>query len=210
MDVFGWGNHPEKLALHWKECVKPEDLVLIPGDISWAKHLNDAMPDLNWIDNLPGTKVMIKGNHDYWWQSISNLRKALPPSIIALQHDVFNWKDVTIGGARLWDSPEYSFAYTPEVDTKIFEREIHRLRMSLDQLNPEAALRIAMTHYPPLGLEMQASQVSKILEEYRIDLCVFGHLHGMHTQDTFFGEKNGVKYVFTACDHLGFKPLQLR
>lgn len=210
MDIFGWGDHATKIEAKWKKLVKPEDLVLLPGDISWAKHLDEAMVDLEWIDQLPGTKVMIKGNHDYWWQSIGKLRVALPPSIHALQHDVYNWEDVTIGGTRLWDSPDYHFAYEPEPDPKTFERELGRLEMSLKQLNPKASLRVAMTHYPPMGLDCQASRVTEILEKHKIDICVFGHLHGMDPKQSYFGDKNGIKYVFCACDYLDFTPLQLR
>lgn len=210
MDIFGWGDHATKLKERWGAKVKPEDLVLLPGDISWGKHLDEAMVDLEWIDKLPGTKVMIKGNHDYWWQSIGKLRASLPPSIHALQHDVFNWKDITVGGTRLWDSPEFHFDYEPNADPKTFERELGRLKMSLDQLNPDAKLRIAMIHYPPMALDCKDTRVTQILESYNIDLCVFGHLHGMNPEEAYFGEKKGIQYIFCACDYLNFTPLQLR
>lgn len=210
MEKFGWGKHTEKIEKHWNEVVSKDDLVLIAGDISWAKHLDEAMPDFEWIDSLPGTKVMIKGNHDYWWQAISKLRDALPESIHALQHDAFHWNDVTIGGTKLCDFPEYTFDFAPEPDPKVYERELKRLRMSLEQLDPKANLRIAMTHYPPLGFEMESTKSTAVFEEFGLDMVVFGHLHGMETDKQFFGKKNGIEYIFTACDYLHFKPIRLR
>ncbi len=111
MDVFGkeWHNHHAKIEQHWREDITNEDLVLLAGDISWAKRLEEALPDLSWINALPGTKVMIRGNHDYWWSSPSKVRDALPSSLHIIQNDTFEWNDVAIAGSRLWDSTEYNF-----------------------------------------------------------------------------------------------------
>lgn len=231
MDVFGevWVNHPQKIERHWKEVVAEEDLVLIAGDISWAKHLEESLLDLEWIDTLPGTKVMIRGNHDYWWSAISKVRSILPPSIHVIQNDSFSWHDeVTIAGARLWDTPEFSFngiVQEVEVDCvkpltetdldeeraeKIFRRELMRLEKSLCSLNPRAKKRLVMTHYPPLGPGMEETRVTRMLEEHRVDICVFGHVHSlMHTKDPLFGELNGVRYVMTAGDYVDFHPVKL-
>lgn len=231
MDVFGdvWVNHPKKIEKNWRAVVSDDDLVLIAGDISWAKHLEESFPDLEWIDSLPGTKVMIKGNHDYWWSAISKVRRILPPSIHLVQNDAFNWHDeVTVGGARLWDDYELDFdAVVDEVDVecivpltekdldpkraeKIYSRELHRLEMSLRSLNPRAKMRVAMTHYPPIGPHLEETRASKLLERYRVDLCVFGHLHSMKKgDDNLFGEKNGVRYVMSAGDYLDFHPIEI-
>ena len=173
MEVFGkhWQQHANKIEKHWRSMIAPDDLVLIPGDISWAMRLEDAIPDLQWLHALPGVKVILKGNHDYWWGSLSKVVACLPPSIHLIQNSVFNWKGVSIGGARLWDTPEYSFREwiefqenpkarknDPEVlvqeefSEKIFNRELERLKRSLEQLDPSARLRLAMTHYPPIDL----------------------------------------------------------
>ena len=224
MDIFGgdWKGHAEKIAADWREKVKNDDLVLIPGDISWAKDLEGAAADLNWIAALPGTKVMIRGNHDYWWDSISKLRKALPPSMHAIANDAFHWGDVSIAGTRLWDTSEFTFKdyidfkempttkaktekSTPEEDEKIFKREVMRLEMSLKLLNPQAKKKIVMTHYPPISADLQDSCVSKLLEQAHVDACVFGHLHSVKPGSSLFGTKNGVDYHFVACDWLGFK-----
>ena len=228
MDIFGpaWEKHAEKLEANWRKLIDPTDLVLIPGDISWAMHLHEAAVDLQWIDRLPGTKLMIKGNHDYWWGSLKKLAEILPPSIHLIQNNSFRWKEVAVGGSRLWDTPEYSF--TPYIEfrenphkkdteektqedlsEKIFERELQRLELSLATLPADATLRIAMTHYPPIGADLAPSRASAILEKYKIDICVFGHLHNVRSKSLPFGEKNGVRYILTSGDYVGFQPVLL-
>ncbi len=226
MDVFGpkWENHAQRIEENWTQVINNEDLVLIAGDISWAMTLEEALPDLAWIDRLPGQKVMIKGNHDFWWGSVGKVRKSLPPSCHILQNDAFLWRDIAIGGARLWDTAEYGFS--PYIDfvkreekekkeepveenEKIFERELQRLEMSLKALDTHAKTRIVMTHYPPISADLQPSKVSHLLEKYRVDVCVFGHLHNLKEGLPLFGEKNGVRYELTACDYLKFKPLKI-
>ncbi len=223
MEVFGpeWQNYTDRLKLEWEKRVAPEDLVLLAGDISWALRLEQAQIDLRWIDALPGTKVMIRGNHDYWWSSISKVRGALPPSIHAIQNDVFNWEGLSIGGTRLWDSDEFHFDsyidFKPRAisekqrpcGSKIFKRELERLELSLKQLDQKAEHRLVMTHYPPIGADLASSTVSKLLENYHVDVCVFGHLHSLKGGQKMFGEKKGVRYVLTAADYLEFKPLMI-
>lgn len=231
MDVFGgvWVHHTEKIEKNWRAVVQNDDLVLIAGDISWGKYWEESLPDLEWIHNLPGTKLMIRGNHDYWWSSISKVRSMLPPSLHVIQNDSFSWHDsVTIGGTRLWD--DYSIDFDDVVEQvdvacirpltekdldrnqaeKILSRELQRLESSLRSLNPRAKHRIAMTHYPPIGPRLEPTRASKLLEKYRIEICVFGHIHSMkHPSTTLFGEKNGVNYVMTAGDYLDFHPVKL-
>ncbi len=230
MDVFGphWEAHAEKIASHWKNLIHADDLVLIPGDLSWALKLEEAIPDLEWVDALPGTKVMIKGNHDYWWGSLSKVSAVLPPSIHLIQNNAFRWKDVAVGGARLWDTPEYSFhsfiefrenpkakadlevLVQEEFAEKIFNRELERLKMSLAKLDKDAKIRIAMTHYPPIGADLQLSRAAQILEQNQIQICVFGHLHNLKTKEPLFGEARGVLYVLTSCDYIHFQPIAIR
>lgn len=227
MDLFGanWAKHPEKIQSHWLKTIRPDDLVLLPGDISWAMHPEEAEYDLKWIDALPGTKVMIKGNHDYWWSSLKKVEAVLPPSIHLIQNNMFRWKNIAIGGARLWDTPEYSFnAFIPYRDNpreniltkvddpeeaeKIFLRELNRLEMSLKLLPQEVSVvRIAMTHYPPIGAGLLPSRASAILEKYGVQYCVFGHLHNATLGSLPFGERNGIKYQLTSCDYLDFCPV---
>lgn len=231
MEFFGpfWTNYTDKMQEAWKDCITEKDLVLIPGDISWAMNLNGALIDLEWIHALPGTKVIIKGNHDYWWSSSQKMAKVMPPSINFIYNNAFLWHDVAIGGTRLWDSKEYNFGSyidfqenprakekkdkvpvdTEEQDEKIFVRELERLRLSLSQLNPEASLRIAMTHYPPISADLKPSRASAILEEFKIQICVFGHLHSVNKKLPMFGEARGIWYHLTSCDYLDFTPIKI-
>lgn len=228
MDFFGakWTNHSDKIRFHWLDKIHADDLVLLPGDISWAMHPADALPDLEWIHALPGTKVMIRGNHDYWWASLSKVEKMLPPSIHLIQNNIFRWKGIVIGGARLWDTPEYSFGkfidyqansrenpLTKVDDTnekeKIFLRELARLELSLKTMPREAKTRIAMTHYPPIGADLQSSRASAVLEKYGVSTCVFGHLHNVRNGALPFGVHNGIDYVLTSCDYVDFTPIQI-
>ena len=234
MEAFGPAceSYAEKIYTHWVEKVSAEDLVLIPGDISWAMHLTEALVDLRWIDALPGKKVILRGNHDHWWGSLAKLSQVMPPTIYPIHNNAITWnnaqaKRVAIGGSRLWDTQEYTFNHfiafrenpfarqkTPEEIAqeeqnreKIFSRELDRLRLSLSQLDPLADIRIALTHYPPIGADLQPSRASEILEEFRIDYCVFGHLHSVQPGTLGFGSARGVKYLFASCDYLGFTPL---
>lgn len=236
MESFGptWERYAEKMAHHWREKVALEDLVLIPGDISWALHLADALVDLRWIDALPGKKLILKGNHDHWWGSLSKLQAVLPASIYAIQNNSFTFvnregEKIAIGGSRLWDTPEYSFAQyiefrenplarhktdeesaqEEENGEKIFNRELERLRLSLQQLDPMATRRIAMTHYPPVGADLAPSRASAILEAFKIDICVFGHLHNVRPGSLPFGKARGVHYIFASCDYTNFTPILL-
>lgn len=129
MDVFGpqWIDHHKKIASHWKKNISKNDLVLLPGDISWAMHLQDALIDLNWINTLPGTKIMIRGNHDYWWPSLKKLNDSLPPTIHAIHNNCFLWNDIAIAGTRLWDSPEYNFANYIEFTKNPFETTTEKI-----------------------------------------------------------------------------------
>lgn len=232
MDFFGpdWAGHAEKIAQNWRALIHSEDLVLIPGDISWALKTEDALPDLQWIDRLPGTKVILKGNHDFWWGSLSKITPILPASIHLIQNNAFLWNGVAIGGARLWDTKEYSFgkfidfkenprqkvkaapdASKIEADEKLFERELQRLELSLSQLDPNAKIRIAMTHYPPIGSDLAPSRASAILEKHNIQICTFGHLHNIKKGTKLFVKKDpkdsGIRYLLTSCDYLEFIPI---
>jgi predicted phosphohydrolase len=231
MEVFGprWADYHHRLVEHWVDQVDEDDLVLLPGDISWAKHLDEAAVDFEWIDSLPGTKVMIRGNHDYWWGSLNKMAHFLPSSIHAIHNTAFTWKGVSICGARLWDTPEYSFddyiEFIPnqkiikkkdidpekkaKEDERIFQRELQRLETSLQALDSEADLRIAMTHYPPISATLEDSRTSALLEKYKVDVCCFGHLHNTRLNLPMFGTKSGVRYVFVAADAIDFRPVKI-
>jgi predicted phosphohydrolase len=209
MDIFGeqWRNHAEKMAEHWDALVSPEDIVLVPGDLSWAMRLSEAEKDLAWIGERPGTKVLVKGNHDLWWSAIGKVRAAIPRSCVALQNDAIDVGDVVIAGSRCWSAPG-SFDYT-EHDEKIYLRELERLRMSLDKALGIANGRpiIAAIHYPPFTVRKENTQFAALLEKYPVRICVYGHLHGQKSfQYAFEGERNGITYMMLSCDYLNFKP----
>lgn len=229
MDIFGerWANWTQKIETNWRALVAPEDLVLIPGDISWGKEIEEARPDLEWIAQFPGTKVLLKGNHDYWWSSLSKIQKILPPSMHVIQNNVFHFKGIGVGGARLWDTPAYSFdKYIPYVENpavqkltawehdsveseKIFQRELGRLEASLREFKESDRIRIVMTHYPPIGADLAPSTVSALLEKYRVNICVFGHLHNANMSMQMFGVKNGIHYQLVAGDYVDFVPVKI-
>lgn len=226
MDVFGprWFDHAQRVKENWERLVHPDDLVLIAGDISWGMTPEQAQPDLDWIHSLPGTKAMVKGNHDYWWTSLKKLEKHLPPSIHLIQNNSYVWNDIAIAGTRLWDDIDFSFNdYIEFVDTgavktapeapldedtaKIYHREVMRLENSLKSIPRHCAKRIVMTHYPPVGPTLQPSPASKLLEKYNINACVFGHIHSLKQDIPLFGTLNNVRYIFTACDYLNCTPV---
>jgi len=208
MDVFGeaWRYHVEKLERNWREAVSEEDLVLIPGDISWAMQLNAALPDLAFIGRLPGKKILIKGNHDYWWSAIGRVRAALPANIRALQNDAFLENGVGICGSRGWLCPGGSNCTA--ADEKSYLREVERLRLSVRAL-PETETRIAMMHFPPFCERERTSGFTEIFEEYGIQTVVYGHLHGEANRNAFEGERNGIVYHCVAADKLDFKPKRI-
>lgn len=230
MDLFGdrWKDHAEKIEEKWRFCVQEEDLVLIPGDISWAMRISEAAPDLAWIGRLPGTKVMIRGNHDYWWDSLLKIQPILPSSCHLIQNNSFFWEGIAIGGTRLWDVPGLNFSpyidfkegskkpaeWTPDQikeNEKIYERELQRLETSLKKMPPRGTKKIVMTHYPPIGPHLEETAASKMMEKYGVEVVVFGHLHNIKQDIPLFGSKGGVRYYLTACDYLkDFTPLLIQ
>lgn len=208
MDVFGesWRGHTERLESAWRETVGAEDLVLIPGDISWAMQLSAASPDLSFIGNLPGVKLLLRGNHDYWWSSVTRVRASLPSGVFALQNDAFSFGDVCVCGTRGWTCPG-SAAFDAQ-DEKIYLRELQRLSLSLSKAEPGRML-IAMTHYPPFSEKRRTSGFTELLENAGCRLAVYGHLHGAAHRTAFEGEQNGVAYRCVAADYLRFVPSRL-
>jgi len=229
MDVFGpeWSGHPGPMAEKWRDLVSADDLVLLAGDISWAKRVENALPDLDFIASLPGRKVMIRGNHDYWWASRSKVRALLPEGLFIVQNDALLLDGVALGGSRLWDDPEIDLGpiaqrpseracdvatavpRPPAESEKIFSRELNRLRLSLSELDRAADLKVAMVHYPPTSPALEDRRATAVIEESGVDHCVFGHLHQIlpRSQNPLFGRRNTTTYSLTSCDYLEFAPL---
>lgn len=206
MDVFGpgWQGHPERFFSGWAETVADGDLVLVPGDISWALRLEAALPDLQAIAALPGEKVLLRGNHDYWWPSISRLRAALPPRMHAIQNDALRIGEYRIAGSRGWLCPG-ARGFTDQ-DLRIYRRELERLRLSL-----QAARRLGdgdllvMLHFPPTNPAGDRSEVIDLLEEHEPTAVVYGHVHG-EAADSEPAASFGLPLHFVAADALEFRP----
>ncbi|OPL10433.1 MAG: hypothetical protein AVO34_03595 [Firmicutes bacterium ML8_F2] len=211
MDIFGpeWAGHTEKIKENWQRVVREKDLVIVVGDISWAMHLYEAAEDLRWLSDLKGTKVIVRGNHDYWWSSISKVRKELPPSVFALQNDHFVWGDYAVCGTRGWICPGEE-GFDSDRDQKIYLRETQRLRLSLESaVRSSSSTLIVAIHFPPFPRRGWQSAFTELLEEYGVAACVFGHIHDSGRDYIFQGERNGVRYYFAAADGISFTPLKL-
>ena len=212
MDVFGgnWTNYLEKIVEDWRAKVCDDDVVLIAGDISWAMKLDETKEDFNFLKNLPGKKIITRGNHDYWWASISGVREVLPENVFALQNDAIKIGDFIFCGTRGWTVPENAFE-TPQ-DEKIFKREIIRLDMSLaaaKRLQTNGEKIVAMIHFPPMNSVRDDSEFSALLEKSGAQKVVYGHLHGKKARATLRFTKNDVEYLLTACDQTENKLVEV-
>lgn len=212
MDIFGktWVNYLEKIAEDWQSKVSDEDVVVIGGDISWAMTLDNALKDIEFIKNLKGNKVLIKGNHDYWWQGITKIRSLLPENIYALQNDSIKFGNVVICGSRAWTvpgAPDYK-----EADEKIYKREVERLRLSFynaKQMREEGDKLVALVHYPPFNVRRENSLFTEMFEENCVDAVIYGHLHGKDSRGDKLVIKNGIKYYLTSCDMVDNKLTEI-
>lgn len=212
MNIFGndWDNHFEKIKKDWEEKVGKDDVVLIPGDISWAMKLSCALEDLNALKDLPGKKIFIRGNHDFWWNGITKIRESAPnDSFYFLQTDSLRVGKFVFVGSRGWScpgSPDFS-----EQDEKLYLREAERFRLAFadaEKIREEGDVIIAMIHFPPFNLKNETSLFTQLFEQKGVNKVVFGHLHG----PTYFPlktEKNGIEYYLASCDKLHFKLVEI-
>ncbi|MBP3647677.1 MAG: metallophosphoesterase [Clostridia bacterium] len=211
MDVFGshWDRHFETISENWRNMISPEDVVLIPGDISWAMQLAEALDDLRAIAELPGTKLLLRGNHDYWWSSLNKLRSALPEKMYVIQNDAMMIDGHVFCGTRGWNFPTAAQGLG-EQDEKVYQRELLRLKMSLDQAVKLGGDDLTvMLHFPPLFADGISTGFTEILESYPVTQVVYGHLHGAGIKIAFEGEKEGIRYRLVSCDALNFAPVQV-
>ncbi|MDO4800471.1 MAG: metallophosphoesterase [Bacillota bacterium] len=208
MEVFGehWENHAAKIRESWLNQVGPDDVVLLGGDTSWSMRLEDALVDFEWISALPGTKVLIKGNHDYWWSHRKKLAARFP-DLFFLQNDFFTFGSIAVCGTRGWNLPD---SEEPE-DEKIYRRELLRMEQSL-----EAATRagyreiIVLVHYPPTP-DGRDTEMTLLFERYGVRRVFYGHIHDTDCfRYCFAGYKNGVEYRLTSCDYLNFELQEIR
>lgn len=207
MDVFGpdWEGHFEKIRADWREKVAESDVVLLGGDTSWGMKLAEGMYDVHSLADLPGKKVFIRGNHDYWWNGISKVRALRPDdSFYFLQNDCVKFGNIIVAGSRGWTCPG-STDFTDH-DMALYKREAERFRLAfheVEKVREEGDKLIVLIHFPPMGLKQESTLFTDLFKENRADIVVFGHLHG----SVYFPlkcEKDGVRYVLTSCDKTRF------
>lgn len=207
MDVFGagWEGHFDKIKSDWNAKVSDEDVVLLCGDTSWGTVLSEGVYDLNTLKELKGKKVFIKGNHDYWWNGITKLRDAAPDdTFYFLQNDCVKFGNVIICGSRGWSCPG-SADYT-EHDEKLYLREAERFKLcfkEVEKVRGEGDILLVMTHYPPMSVKLSDTLFTDLFKANGADKVIFGHIHGQ----AYFPlrtVKDGIEYILTSCDKVGF------
>lgn len=209
MDVFGhiWLNHQEKLIENWCSIIDEDDIVLLVGDISWALKIDDAYEDLTKIDSLPGRKIIIKGNHDYWWGSLKKLNSLGLKTIDFIQNNSFIYKNIGIAGTRGWSYIDEDLR-DPH-NEKIFNRELNRLRLSLESLDKTIEKKIVMLHYPPFNIDSSPNDFVKIMKEFKVDICIYGHLHAEGHKYIVEGIVDDIEFHCVSSDYLNFIPKKI-
>lgn len=205
MNIFGhsWDNYLQEIEKNWNEVVSDNDIVLIPGDISWAMKLTDAVADLEYINKHKGKKIILRGNHDYWWNSFSALNAILPKGMYAIQNNAIKIGNYIFCGTRGWTVPYEEGQHKTADDERIYKREVIRLQLSLEEakkLKTENETIVALMHYPPFNVKAQPSEFTELLERYGVQKVVYGHLHNLDFVNQIFLQKNGIDYHLTSCN----------
>ncbi len=208
MDVFGplWEDYENRI-LQGFEVVTDEDVIIIPGDISWGMSLKESLLDFKFIDALPGKKIISKGNHDYWWETATKTKRFFSENGITtidiLHNNAFKIGDTAICGTRGWFYEE-----NKGQGRKVYEREIGRLRRSLEEGAKLGAKRlISFLHYPPICNGYECEEITDMLREFNVEKCFYGHLHGSGHKSAFCGIHKNVDYILISADYLSFKPI---
>ncbi len=220
MDVFGrgWSDYMERIRTNWNNLVSAEDTVIIGGDVSWAMYLSQCKPDFDYIQALNGTKIISKGNHDYWWESITKLDKFVADngydSIKFMHNNSYIVENYGLCGARGWILPGNDQFKTD--DRKMYERELIRLELSAQHLvtaltnRDDVSDRVAVLHYPPVDKEhIPDDGFHSVMKRYGITKCIYGHLHGRSCENAFNGEYDGIEYRLVSSDYMNFEPCNL-
>lgn len=211
MDIFaGWNDYVTRLEKSWRSIITDNDTVVIAGDISWAMKLEETYTDFKFIDDLPGKKILLKGNHDYWWGTKSKIDKFLEAnslnSISILFNNSYVCDEYAICGTRGWflenDTPE---------DVKVLNREAGRLRASIDSAIKTDKEPVVFLHYPPVYAGTECSEIMNVLVEYNIKKCYYGHIHGQRNiRNAFEGKYKGIDFRLISCDKVSFTPVLVR
>ena len=217
MEVFGkrWKNYVEKLKQNWEALVEPTDTVIVPGDISWAMSLEEAKEDFAFLESLPGQKIIGKGNHDFWWATLSKIHAFFEEneihSIKCLYNNALLIENTVICGSRGWFNDESLNGVPENTDyDKIVNREVMRLKMSLEDGKkfPEELERIVFLHFPPVFREFRCEEILKVMKDYGVTRCFYGHIHGCYDHPSSF-EDDGITYSLISADHLNFIPRKI-
>ena len=216
MDIFGdnWENHAEKIKENWIKQVKEEDYVILPGDFSWEMYLNNTKLDFQYLNGLPGTKILLKGNHDYWWTTLTKMNEFIKEygfkNIYFLYNNSYLVEDKIIVGTRGWNILD------TENDSKMIKRENARLELSIqDGLKKYGSDKeiIVFMHYPPINkndlMGGEKTEFVKTFQKYNIHRCFYGHLHGLSHKEAIEGLVNGIEYKLISADYLNFNLIKL-
>ena len=211
MNIFGWNDYEEKIREDWKNKVKNNDLVLLPGDFSWEMKLNDTYKDFKFLADLPGKKLLLKGNHDYWWTTLKSMRTFLKQNNIEnidfIYNNSYEFENTVITGTRGWN-----LINETKEDEKIKKREIIRLENSIkDGIEKfgEKKNKIVCMHYPPILRDNKKNEFTEILERYNVKCCIYGHLHGKSQSNIIEGLYNDIEYKMVSCDYTDFKLVKI-
>ncbi len=211
MSIFGenWANHEEKIKENWKKTIKPDDTVILPGDFSWATYLEDTYKDFEYLNSLTGKKILLKGNHDYWWTTVTNMKKYLKENnfenIDFLYNNSYLVENKIIVGTRGWNIAESN-------DTKMLNREAIRLELSIqDGINKYGDEKeiICFMHYPPITHGNTNLNFVKLMNKYNIKRCYYGHLHGTSQADAVEGLVDGIQFNLISADYLNFELMKI-
>ena len=209
MDIFGWGDHISIIENDWKEKVKNEDTVILAGDFSWATYLEDTKLDFEYINKLPGKKILLEGNHDYWWNTLNKMRTFISDNnfsnIDFLRNNAYLIEDKIIVGTRGWSFTE------SENSEKMISRELIRFENSIQDgisKQKDGEEIIAVLHYPPIAKGIK-SPFLEMMKKYDIKRCYYAHLHGKSHQDAIQGNIEGIDFILISSDYLGFKLVEI-
>ncbi len=206
MDIFkGWDDYVARLEKNWNSVVTENDTVVVPGDISWAMGLSAAKKDFEFLNNLNGTKIISKGNHDYWWNTMTKMNSFLLENefdtIKILHNNSYKIGDFAVAGTRGWFYDD-----TCEADKKVLLREAGRLQISIDEAKKLGGEVIVFLHYPPISATQKCDEILNVILENDIKRCYFGHLHGFVPPENTNIQYEGVKFTLVSADKLNFCP----
>lgn len=209
MDIFrGWSDYQTRLEANWRATVTPEDTVVIPGDVSWAMSLEQATADFAFLQGLPGQKLILKGNHDYWWSTRRKIEAFFDAhgwdTLRLVHNDAVAVESVAVCGTRGW-----FFDAEADADRKVLLREVGRLNASLDAAEALGLPPVVFLHYPPLSREVVCGEMYDALRARAVKTCYYGHLHGPSIRTAFCGERDGIRFQLISADALAFQPLKI-